>query len=99
MTQASCVQCVAAVVSRTVVDMHDRICVRTAVVARREFVEHRHRALQELQVAHFIGGADVVYVSRCRLFQNHSQCSTEVVYMDPVADLLAVAVNGERLAR
>ena len=89
---------VAAVVAGAVRDVGDLFLVGLAVGARAEFVEHGAEGVDDVEVGLFVPAADVVGLAHPARFENAADGAAMVFDIEPVADLLAVAVDGQRLA-
>ena len=89
---------VAAVVAWAVLDVGDLLFVRLAVGTRAEFVEDSAQGVDDVEIGLFVPAADVVDLAHPASFQNAADGAAMVFHIEPVADLLTVAVDGQRLA-
>ena len=89
---------VAAVVARAVGDEGDLVLVELAIGAWREFVEECANGVHDIKVRFFIPTADVVGLAHAASLQHAADGGAVVAHIEPVADLLAVAVDGERFS-
>lgn len=87
---------VAAVVARTIRNESDLLLVELAIRARREFVKECANRVDNLKVRFFIPTADIIGLPNPARFQNAADGGTVIAHIEPVANLLAVAVDGER---
>ena len=81
-----------------VLDVGDLFLVRLAVGARAELVEDGAQGMDDVEVGLFVPAADVVNLARPARFEDTADGAAVVRDVEPVADLLAVAVDGQRLA-
>ena len=86
---------VAAVVAGAVGDVGDLRVVRFAVGARGAFVEDRADAVNDFEIRAFVEAADVVGFAGAAFGEGEPDGGGVVFDVEPVADLLAVAVDGE----
>ena len=89
---------VAAVVAGAVLDVGDLLFVRLAVGTRTEFVEDGAQGVDDVEVGHFVPAADVVDLAHPARLEDTADGAAVVFHIEPVADLLAVAVDGQGLA-
>ena len=87
------------IVARAVRDIGDLIAVGLAIRSRREIIEHRTQGVDDLKVGFFIPAADVVGFPHASRFQYAADGGAMVLYIEPIADLLAIAVNRQRFPR
>ena len=83
---------VAAVMAGAVCDEGDLLLVELAIGAWREFVEECANGVHDIKVRFFIPTADVVGLPHPASLQHAADGGTVVAHIEPVADLLAVAV-------
>ena len=86
------------VVAGAVGDVGDRGVVRLAVGARAEFVEQRAEQLHEVDVPTLVVAADAVGAAGAALLDRGEERPGMVVDVQPVADVLALAVDRDGLA-
>ena len=89
---------VATVVAGAVLNVGDLVLVGFAVGARAEFVEDGAQGMDDVEVGFFVPAADVVDLAHPARFEDAADGAAVVFHIEPVADLLAVAVDGQRLA-
>ena len=89
---------VAAVVTGAVLNVGDLLLVGLAVGARAEFVEDGTEGMDDVEVGLLVPAADVVDLAYPARFEDAADGAAVVFHVEPVADLLAVAVDGQRLA-
>ena len=89
---------VATVVAGAILDVGDLLLVRLAVSAWAEFVEDGAQGMDDVEVGLFVPAADVVNLAHLARLKDAVDGAAVVFHIEPVADLLAVAVNGQRLA-
>ena len=85
---------VAAVVAGAILDVGDLVGVGLAVGARAEFVEDGTEGADDVEVGLFVPAADVVDLADLAGFQHAADGAAVVLDVEPVTDLLAVAVDG-----
>ena len=88
---------VAEVVTRTIGDVGDRGVVRLTVGARAEFVEQRAEQLHEVDVPSLVVSADAIRAAGGALLDRGEERAGVVVDVQPVADVLALAVDRDGL--
>jgi len=88
---------VAVVMARAVGDEGDQVTV--VGVLRYQFLEQVADGLYDFQVGLFVVAADVVGFTQLALLGNKNQGAGVVFHVEPVPDLLAVAVHRQRFAR
>jgi len=86
-------------VAGAVLHVGDLAGVGLAVGARAQFVQQRADAPHDAQVGHLVVAADVVGFTRPARFEHAADGAAVVAHVEPVAHLLAVAVDREILAR
>ena len=90
---------IAAVVARTIRDEGDLVFIRFTIGARREFVKECADRADDLKVRFFIPTADIICLPNPACFQNAADGRTVIAHIEPVANLLPIAVDGERFPR
>ncbi len=87
---------VAEVVAGAVRDEGDERRVR--LWSRVEFVEQRANVLHQFEVGQLVVAADVIGLARRAFFEHGAERRAMVADIEPVADVLAFSVNGDRFA-
>ena len=82
-----------------VCDKADLAAVALAVGARAQLIEQGAHGVNDLQVGLFVPAAHVVDLTQAAGLQHTADGAAMVGHIQPVADLLAVAVHRQRLAR
>ena len=90
---------IAAVVARTIRDEGDLVFIRFTIGARREFDKECADRADDLKVRFFIPTADIICLPNPACFQNAADGRTVIAHIEPVANLLPIAVDGERFPR
>ena len=89
---------VATVVAGAVLHVGNLFLVRFAVGTWAEFVEDGAQGMDDVKVGHFVPAADVVDLAHPARLQHAADGAAVVLDVEPVADLLAVTVDGQLLA-
>ena len=89
---------VAAVMAGAVGDIGDLRGIGRAIGSRREIVEHRTKCVDYLKVGFFIPAADVVGFANLPVLKDATNGGAVVLHIEPIADLLAIAVDGKWFA-
>lgn len=87
---------VALIVAGAVVDEGDEISV-VPLFARAQGVEDAAQGAYDVEIGLFVVAADVVGLTRLALCQDQAQGAGMVVDVEPVADVVAGAVEGQKL--
>jgi len=90
---------VAAIVAGAVLHEGDLLRVRLAVGARRKLVEDGAQGLHDFEVGFFVPAADVVGLAHAACGEHAADGAAVVLHVEPIADLPAVAVDRQGLAR
>ena len=77
----------------------DLIAVAAAIRLRAEFVEDRADGMHDFQIGLLVPAADIVGLAGLAGFQHAADGAAVIAHIEPVADLLAVAVDRQALAR
>lgn len=85
----------AAVVAGTVHNKGDLFFIMFIIGARREFVEEFANRVDDLKVRFFIPTEDIIGLPNPASFQNVVDGGTVIAHIEPVANLLPIAVDGE----
>lgn len=84
--------------ARTILDEGDLLAIAAAVGARLLLVEDGAEGLDHVEVGLFVPAADIVGLAQLPGFEDPADGAAMVLDVEPVADLLAVAVDRHRLA-
>jgi len=90
---------VASIVARTVFDERDLGGVRLTIGARLEFIQNGADRVHDFQVGLFIPAAHVVGFAELAAFEHAANRRAVVGHVQPVAHLLPIAIDRQRLAR
>jgi len=89
---------IAAVVARTVCNEGDLVFIWFTIGARREFVKECANRMDDLKVRFFIPTADIISLPNPASFQHAADGGTVIAHIEPVANLLPIAVDREWLS-
>src|ERR1700722_12835525 len=93
----TCIHSVAPVVPRTVFHERDQFAARIAAGSR-QFIDDVADGFHDLDVALLVPAANVIRLSNLSPSQNRGNRLAVILYIKPVAHILAIAINWQRLA-
>ena len=89
---------IATIMARTVLHIGDLLLVLLAIGSRAEFIKNCAEGVNDVQIRLLVPAANVVGFAQLARFQNAPDRRTMIFDVEPVANLLAIAVNRQRLA-
>src|SRR5438874_1239879 len=89
---------ISAIMTRPVFHKGDQFAVRNYRIAGAKFIENVADCLHDFEISLLARTADVVTVPNLSAFQDGANGLAMILYVQPVAHVLSVAIYGERLA-
>ena len=89
---------ITAIMARPIRDVGDLGLVRQSIGPRLQFVEHGTQGQHDIQIPLLVPAADVISLADLAGFEDAAERAAVILDKKPVADLPAVAIDGQRLA-
>ncbi|MNE23205.1 hypothetical protein D3C80_1164490 [compost metagenome] len=88
------IDCIAAVMSRTIRNIGDLVAIGTFF--RHNFIQQVTNSMDHIKVLLLVMATDIVSLTRLTLSDDGVQCAGMIFNIQPVADLIAFAINRQR---
>ncbi|KVK77358.1 hypothetical protein WS90_22390 [Burkholderia cepacia] len=93
------VDCVTAIMARSILYIADLGRIRLAVIARLQLIEDRADRMHNFDVPFLVPATNVISLAERTIGENGANCRAVIFDVEPVTNLLAIAIDRQRLAR